>query len=67
MEQITEKITNQVLKIIMILDTWLGFASNDNCRLVTWLDNNEYLNFEAGTCQEANLTRVTSNDACRLN
>ena len=32
----------------MILDTCLGLASNKNYRLVIWLDNTEYLNFQGG-------------------
>ena len=38
---------SQVIKIIMILDTWLGLVSNVNCRLVTCLDNTEYLNLQS--------------------
>ena len=30
-----DHVTSQVLKIIMILDTWLDLANNENCRLVT--------------------------------
>ena len=43
-----DQVTSQIIKIIMILDIWLGLASNKNCRLVTYLDNTEYLNFQSG-------------------
>ena len=42
------KATNQVVIIIMILNTWLGLAVNENFGLIICLDNAKYLNFQDG-------------------